>query len=72
MLFNIPAKNHMTDSLMVYSFVVGLFFTFGIVINSLQLNGNMNKESTKKLRKAVIPFVVAAILISVILILAVL
>lgn len=71
-IFNIPAKNHMIDSLMVYSFVVGLFFTFGIVINSLQLNGKMNKERTKKIGKTVIPFMVALIVISVILILAVL
>ena len=71
-IFNIPAKNHMIDSLMVYSFVVGLLLTFGIVINSLQLNGNMNKEKTKKLEKTVIPFIVALIVISIILILAVL
>lgn len=71
-IFNISAQNHMIDSLMVYSFVVGLFFTFGIVINSLQLNGNMNKERTKKLGKTVIPFMVAFIAILVILILAVL
>lgn len=71
-IFNIPAKNHMIDSLMVYSFVVGLFFTFGIVINSLQLNGKMNKERTKKIGKTLIPFMVALIVISVLLILAVL
>jgi len=71
-IFNIPAKNHMLDSLMVYSFIMGLFFTAGIVINSLQLNGKMNKDRTKRLGKAVIPFMVALIVVSVILILAVL
>ena len=71
-IFNIPAKNHMIDGLMVYSFVVGLFFTFGVIINSLQLNGKINKERTKKIGKAVIPFMVALIVILVTLILAVL
>lgn len=71
-IFNIPAKNHLIDSLMVYSFVVGLFFTFGIVINSLQLKGKMNKETVKKIGRGLIPFVIAVIMILVILILAVL
>ena len=71
-IFNIPAKNHIVDSLMIYSFIVGLFFTFGIVINSLQLKGKMNKESVKKLGKGLIPFVATVIIIAVILILAVL
>ena len=71
-IFNIPAKTHMIDGLMVYSFVVGLFFTFCIVINSLQLKGKMKKDRVKKLWKGLIPFAVAVILISVLLILAVL
>lgn len=71
-IFNLPAKNNMIDSLMLYSFPVGLFLAFSIIIHSLQLKGKMDKESFKKLVKAMIPILVVLTIILVIFIIFVL
>ena len=71
-IFNLPAKNNMIDSLMLYSFPVGLFLAFSIIIHSLQLKGKMDKESLKKLVKAMIPILVVLTIILVIFIIFVL
>ena len=71
-IFNIPEKNHFFDSLMIYLFFLGLFYTISIIIHSLQLKGNMNKNKINNLKKDIIPFMIALGLLSILLIIIVL